>query len=280
MATIEPVKANTTIVFGETCVTPGSEGFQLELDSTKNGDLSQFAANTDVYIKVYPGNFLPEYGQTSGNLRIDATGLYEDLTDEEIIFTKADTGSLQKWCASLTSYKWIGNVLHTPDGNPPSMTIVRNTITLSAKVTGILRVTYRAVYDRIVLNAAIKTIVEAYKEDPSTIDPDLTEEMYGYIVIDYIDDTTTERDVYVTIKDACTRTNLVGAKVYISPGRPATASGIIDEGASIYKGVTDANGRIHLGKLKKGWTYAIKSVMDGYLDTDVDTIQNDFFTVQ
>jgi hypothetical protein len=266
MATTDVAKSNLTLEFG-TCLDNATTGFKLEIDTDKHPDnASTFAPGDDVYIRVYPGGFLPEYGYTQGTLTIDAVEIIQNIEDkpEDITFGKSDTGSLSYWCYDLISTEWIGNVLHCV--SPPAITISFESITLSQKVSGILRVKYKTKYDRIKLNcgAAMKVLVEAYRADASLINPDLSGEMYGNIIIDFEGEGNT-REVILTVRDACSRSIISSASVYLD---------------GVLKGTTNVNGRINLGQLIKARTYKIKVIAEGYQDTDLDRIANDEFTVQ
>jgi hypothetical protein len=74
---------------------------------------------------------------------------------------------------------------------------------------------------------------------------------------------------------AVTRTITINVVDFISVGDLINVSVYIDE---VLKGITDADGLITIASVTVG-SHAIKMTKTGYLDSDVDTLLNDFIMV-
>lgn len=126
------------------------------------------------------------------------------------------------------------------------------------KTTGILKISYKTSYDLIDVTCPEYTYVLVSA---------VTKELTGDMLADFTDGLLTDiydKDVVMTIRDACTKETLQDAHVYIN-GK--------------YTGKSDSEGIIRLGSMKNA-TYSLKITKDGYQNTDEDNISNDYFTVE
>ncbi|MBF0556874.1 MAG: hypothetical protein HQK96_20355, partial [Nitrospirae bacterium] len=96
-----------------------------------------------------------------------------------------------------------------------------------------------------------------------------TDSITGYTTIDFTG-TSTQKKVYLTVKDACNKEILQGVAVSLR---------LADTAAWEYIGATDAKGQLYLGDLWTGKKYKLMLVKSGYYSSDKDTIKNDGFTV-
>lgn len=233
-------KSNISITFG---LNEYSDSFLLELDDDKNAGSSTFLPGDTGYVKLYPAGQYPKLRTNLGTASIEAVRLPEEK-EEEIIFTRDNKASLSYYPENLLSYEWIGR-------SGPSPRFGDNNIVLPASFSGILKVRYKTFYDRIKLISGKegKILLEAIKDD-----------RYGYIAIDF---KILTRQVYLTVKDACTRTVIDNAQVYVDGS---------------YRGNTNVQGRINLGEITVG-KHSLRVKKSGYQDTDNDTIANDEFSV-
>ncbi len=229
-----------TIQFGQDS---GFDSFTLELDDTQNAAASSFQPGEAAYIRLYPAGLNPTITASLGNAVIDRTNLPREVT-EYLVFARSDSASFSYPMAEVISYEWKGTNGGTPLFNETG-------VSLNNSVSGVLYVKYRTYYDRIALtcNEEARVLVEAW-----------TVSRYGYTTVDYLPE---ERDVTVTVRDACTRGAIPSAMVYVD---------------GELKGATDSYGRISLGKLRKG-RHHISVVKAGYASTDSDGIANSYFEV-
>ncbi|MBF0556576.1 MAG: hypothetical protein HQK96_18820, partial [Nitrospirae bacterium] len=96
-----------------------------------------------------------------------------------------------------------------------------------------------------------------------------TDSITGYTTIDFTG-TSTQKKVYLTVKDACNKEILQGVAVSLR---------LADSDPWTSKGTTDAKGQLYLGELWTGKKYKLMLVKSGYYSSDKDTIKNDEFTV-
>ncbi len=218
--------------------------FKLELDPEQNAGSSSFKPGQTAYIRLFPAGLNPELKTSMGTATIVATRIPLDV-EEYITFARGDSASLNYPEADIELWEWKGRK------GPSPVFAEEGDIQLPEKFSGILYVKYRTYYDRIAVTCPQegKVLLEAIKPD-----------RYGYIVVDY---KPRKRRVYLTVRDACTRTVIAGAHVYLD---------------GQFVGLTNDMGRIDLGELDVG-THNIKVVKAGYTPTDEDNIANDSFTV-
>ena len=239
-----PATSQIQVGISKTCVEAGIKSFTLELDSEKNRGQSTFPPGEFAYVRCFPAILKPELRVSMGTARLEAEGIPLSIEDE-VTFARSKGTSLRYPYHSNFEWEWVGR-----EGPPPKVT-GEGTILLSEEFSGILKIKYQTMYDRIEVHCTeeASVLLEAIKED-----------RYGHITLKWKPET---REVYLTVRDACTRTIIPSVYVWVD-GK--------------YVGTTDLQGRIYLGKLKVG-THSLKMSKHGYQDSDSDTIANDSFTV-
>ena len=235
--------SQTTILFTKEEL-EGQEELLLELDNRLNGQSSRFIPQTDVYIRSFPSLPDLQVDSTMGTVTIEGHNIPLEV-EEEIVFANTQEESLMYPTSSIKSWEWLGRNGGTPLFNG-------KTITLPNKVYGVLKVNYISYYDSIKLRSDNEGKVLVYAWNGSRS---------GNIVIDY---TTETKPVYLTVKDACTKTIIPGASVFVD---------------GQFVGLTDNNGRIFLGELRVG-EHQLKITAQNYQDSDRDTIANDKFIIR
>jgi hypothetical protein len=239
------------INFEDSCAEVQSEKLakiEISLDNDKNTNKTRFMANETAYLRIYPNGLSPTLKSTLGTVSISSKDMMMDIT-EEIVFTRDNSAELKYLPTNAIKYSWIGR---DPNVKPQ---FADKTITFPKEITGVLKVSYQSKYDSIKLFSKSEgtIIVEAY-----------TDSYYGSITVNFLGAQSTEkRDVTLTVKDACSKSIVAGAKIYVD-GK--------------YIGVTNNSGVINLGERSVG-THTIKATKEGYTDSDKDTILNDEFIV-
>lgn len=247
-------KATMTVSFSSTCDTSSSKGFTFEADSDKNGGKSTFMAVDDTaWYRLYPGGSSPTLWSNLGS--VSNSGSVSESVSEYITIYKSKTASLSKTPAGSVSYTWIG--AYKGDDTP---TFSGTEITFSKSTTGVLQCEYDALYDLLEITTSTSGMLLVTAE---------TSDRSGDTTVDFTGSSTT-RKVYLTVKDACSKSVLQGVSVHMK--QAAT-------GELAYIGVTNTSGQLYLGELGTGKKYSIKLVKGGYYDSDKDSIKNDDFTV-
>lgn len=239
-----PAKSQIQVRISKTCEETRVKSFTLELDSEKNRGQTTFPPGEFAYVRCFPALLKPMLRVNIGTARIEAEGLPLSMEDE-ITFARSKSASLRYPYYSDFKWEWVGR-----EGPPPKVT-AEGVISLSEEFSGILKVKYQTLYDRIEVHCSkeASVLLEAIRED-----------RYGHITLRWKPET---RKVYLTVRDACTRTIIPGVYVWVD---------------NKYIGTTDLQGRIYLGELKVG-THSLKMSKYGYQNSDSDTIANDSFTV-
>jgi len=228
----------------------GLAGFDFVLEPAENNGRTIFAPNDRARIKLYPGGQNPQLSVTSGQAKIFLKSL-EQIMTEFIVFRDSETAETEYYIQELISAVWQGTGSLKPK-------IYGSRLVMPEAVTGVLKVNYKTSYDLIDLECSAPTYVLLSAK---------TSGLTGDTVVDFTDGFLTgiyNKDVVMTVRDACTKETLSDAHVYIN-GK--------------YTGKSDTEGIIRLGSMKSA-TYSLKITKDGYQPTDEDTISNDFFTVE
>ena len=181
-------------------------------------------------------------------------GSYSRLTDngteeieEDIIFANETEGRLNFPAGEIIQIKWIGS--YKGGGR---YKVQGNKIIMPSETTGVLRVKYKTAYIEWQVSATTEgTQLFVLTTDKGT--------KYGSITRADI-----RKEVILRVEDIYTGQALSNAAVYLD---------------GIYKGLTDVNGYINLGKLSKG-SYKLKVLKAGYKPNDADNIQNEVLVVE
>jgi len=228
----------------------GLNNFAFVMDASENNGKTIFAPSERARLKLYPGGQNPEISVTCGTANIYLQNLKQTYT-EYIAFRDSDSGKTTYYIENLISATWEG----TGTGRP---IVYGSRLTLPASTTGVLKVKYETSYDLIDVSCSRPTYLLLTAKSTR---------LAGDYLIDYTDGYQSDiydKDVVMTIRDACTKSTIPNATIYINDK---------------YTGKTDSEGIIRLGSMKSG-TYALRITKEGYTDTDKDSIKNDFFTVE
>ncbi|MBF0607683.1 MAG: hypothetical protein HQL61_09070 [Magnetococcales bacterium] len=238
---------NTTVEFKKTCARASEESFTFELDSMRNNSKSVFFPVTDTaYLKLFPGNQQPQFWYSMGSAYVVGSGV--DTKTEDITFIDSDSGSLSDIPLNTVTWRWAGRTKGSG-----SVTFNKSEVKVSDKITGILHVEYQAQYDVVQvtcqqLGLLLLTATKGNRKGNTTVD---------------FRGEHRQEEVYITVKYACTNEVQPDATV------------IVD---GQFVGVTDHEGKVYAGRLASG-RHTLKVTKTGFLDSDRDTIANDWFDI-
>ena len=237
---------------------PESEACRLilELDDAKNEGATTFVVGSKAYLRFLSSS-RDSYTikVSSGTGQVENTKIPYPVSNDEVAFVNAKTGSLSYLPSGEVSWEWKGNSAGTPLFNGRE-------VTLSSASVAMLNCDYDCSGDRLSIRddevgsvivvviqgenqASITVNFESDPEDPD--DPDPTPEAYE-----------------LEVKDYCSDGILAGVTVYF-------------DGVDI--GQTNASGIIALGGLRPGSSHTLKMAKDGYMNSESDKLNNDSFTV-
>lgn len=239
-------KATIAIEFSPTA---GEDRLRLELDDERNGDASNFAPGTDVWIRAMTDTSVPVKGATRGTVSTDKTRLRFEH-EEELAFVDEDHVELHYWPMRFLSAEWLGRSLG-------HVTVQGNVARVAAKGYGILKIRYEVAY------AALKLSGVA-EGGPVLVWAEDAEGRKGNLQIDFEGAEAGTEDVYILAKNYCTGLPIANAQVWVD---------------GIYKGETDTFGRLHVGRYQRGTRHSLKLAASGFKDSDMDALANDEFTL-
>lgn len=230
-------------------------GLQFILDTETNEEKTSFEPGEFAHLLCYHENPAPYVVRSSaGNTTVVATGISSPVEDELIRFINTTTATLDyPPIPGSMSYEWVGPSPGTPTFNG-------QTVTMSEKTIGVLKCNYRTPADRIrlqynVAGTVIAVVIQTINTTEYTASADVV----------YAEAVSVEPVAYeLDVRDYCSDSNVAGVEVFL-------------DGTSI--GFTDINGIIYLGELMPGSTHTLKMVKVGYIDSDLDKLLNDSFTV-
>lgn len=249
------VTSNLTINFGEETVEEA--GFiSIELDDETNGGNTVFDIGGTAYLLVYCNDEY-EYEGSGGTLKKEDTDIPLEIVDEYITFARADSGQLAYIPHGSVSYEWVGN----DAGNP---IFSGREIILSESSVAVLRCSYTAYGDRFSLTLdeeGIVVVVATSGDDQASL------------LVNFETETADPVPYNINVSDYCSDDDLPDVEVTI------TTDGSPMEGEVLAGGTTDENGEVYLGMLIPGRQYNLFMTCSGYLDSDVDILNNDYFVV-
>jgi len=235
------------VTFSEKAIFSERESLQLllELDEEKNNGATVFSLGGKAYIRLFPAGERPKLLCNVGSVSFDAFKLPLEVT-EDVVLINTTTVSTKYPVFEIEDFEWLGK-----HWGGRTIQVRDRRLVVTEKATGVLRVRYKTYYDR---------LVATYQEEGIQLVIVQKELKATYISINWKE---TKKDVVITVKDACTRAVVEGAKVYVD-GK--------------FVGLTDSKGQVKLGKIKAG-KHSIRVVKEGYQPTDQDNIKNDYFVI-
>ncbi len=212
--------SNTKITFTDRDI--GLNNFRFVLEPAENAGKTIFAPNERARLKLYPGSMKPRISTTNGTAKIYLTGLTQTYT-EYLVFRDSDEAKATYYIKRLISAVWEG----TGAGSPK---IYGNRLVLPSKTSGVMKLRYETSYDLVDIISSNPTYILVTAKGSGLEGDFLVDFTDGYLTDTY------EKDVVMTVRDACTKYILPDANVYINDR---------------YTGKTDSSGIIRLGSMKK-----------------------------
>ncbi len=223
----------------------------VELDDLANEGNSDFAPGDTAFLRVHRWPQDIYAGFTNANsLSKVATGVVYQVTEETIVWTNEQEKTLDFRPSGGVDYSWVGA--------DPGINISfsgKKIIASNIIKAAVMLATYKTVGDRWSVSANFegRAVIVMIMGDVDSA----TQISFGGDAIEPV-------DYNLEVVDYCTGDILVGATVWF-------------DGVDI--GQTNNLGIIFLGLLQPGSQHTLKIIKAGYLDSDVDNIKNDSFTV-
>ena len=220
-----------------------------------------FKPSENAYLKLYPA-----YSEFPYTIMTSEGVCTKKNTDS--LFTYTDKIAFINKASATLSYKPHGSVTtEWIAGAGGTVLINEKILTTSEKVIGILKCTYSIKFDRLQLVAPVtftdeKIIVVAHYDDETKVGS-------TSISVNYLDSTTISKvNVELTIKDISDDKIIPGASVTVS------LSNVV-----LFTGISNEKGTVTIPLLTKGVTYDLKVTVTNFINSDLDYLNNDSFTV-
>jgi hypothetical protein len=252
--------ASVSVSFSDSAASGGDgDSAELSLDSEKNllvygQEKTSFLSGEAAYLKLHcaPGYDLD---CSAGVVVKSAAGIAYPYS-EDLMFRLSRAESLQHLPMGQVDNQWIGK-----DGGSPLFS--GKAVTIPEPKVAILRCEYKSIGDRLKLvvthpdmgiHATMEVLVVVSRNGAALTSITVTYENGELIFV----------PVELLVSDFCSDEQVDGVEVFL-------------DGFSI--GYTNAEGKIYLGELMQGSQHTLKMIRTGYVDSDIDILQNDEFTV-
>lgn len=266
-------KIHTTVSFGDPAeVAAARRTIRVELDDLYNVDDEGNPKNNfepdgvdPAFIIIAPSDRTIPYEVivSNGSIVQSLTGNTYQANDT-VYFIDETEAILTYKPEGGVSYQWVGSQPKNIDGVPLNPIFDENIVKMSEEVVGILQCSYIFVADqwKLVSDVEGEVLVVALQE----VDED---KAIGSTIVEFIPSELLEEegvlvDYDLELRDFCNNDVISNAAVEL-------------DGVPI--GTTNVNGLISLGQLQVGQTYALKVTRSGYIDSDLDDLLNDEFTI-
>lgn len=226
-----------------------SESLSLEIDEERTGTTSP-APGAEVWIRAWTDKRIVEFGSTAGRVQAGPWNVHEGM-EETVEFYDSDEASLQQAAVRLNSTEWLGRA------SLGAVVCAGKTLRAAQSGYGVLRVSYDTRY-------ALLSLSQVNERIPVIVWAEDSDGRKGHLLIDFGEEGE-EKDVYLVVKDFCSDLPVAGATVRA--------------GGQVY-GPTGPDGRVYLGRRQVGQRLEIEISAPGYVDSNVDALANDAFTVE
>lgn len=236
---------------------------RIELDSDTNSGESSFDVGDKAYLLVF---YVVAYQSASsgGTLNTEATKIPVEVEDEYITFAATSEAYLSYLPSGSVTYSWVGNSA----GNP---SFSGRKVILPAESVAVLKCSYTTLGDRLSIQLdeagmAVVVVTEGTAKGSVTVS-------FADADTDGVDIETVVPIAYrIKVTDYCSGDAISGVAVTI------TTTGVAVTGEILQGGSTDTDGEVYLGMLVPGRKYDLQMSCDGYLRSEIDQLNNDYFT--
>lgn len=239
-----------------------ADDLHLELDSEKilqvyGESKTTFAPGEAAYFKLIRSSSEAYTLYSSmGSLTRAASQIAYDVS-ENIIFELTRYASLSHFPRENVTWQWLGTNAGIPVFNGRMAKI-------SQAAVAVLKCSYQSTGDRLKLIVTSNNMGDLAEAEVAVVVLQGTKKVSATVT--YTDEAGEGDPVPLdlSVKDFCSGESVGEVEVFL-------------DGSSI--GFTNANGRIYLGMLSPGSVHQLKMTRAGYIDSDLDVLHNDSFTV-
>lgn len=253
--------AHVSISFSDSASADGSSvSAELSLDSEKNllvygQDKNTFKSGEAAYLKLHcsdPGYMLH---CSAGSINKNAVGIAYPYS-EDLDFRLSQSESLGHVPSGIVVHQWIGK-----DGGVPLF--AGEKVSIPEPRTVVLNCEYKALGDRLKL-VVTHMDMDAHESMDVLVVVSVNGKSVASTNVTYESGTVFPVPVELVVSDFCSDVEIQGVEVFL-------------DGFSV--GHTNLDGKISLGMLIPGSQHTLKMIKAGFVDSDLDVLLNDTFTV-
>lgn len=248
-----------------------SEDFSLSLDKEKNTEVygeenkSTFAPSESAYLKlIHSSEDEYQLFVSAGKVNKSASDVLYPMS-ENVIFAATRQGNLTYIPIQSVTWAWMGKSPGNPLFSRRSIRIEIPSGTPADEFipVGVLQCEYNTNGDRLKLTVTSSDLVGFDTMDVLVVA--IQGENKATTTISY--DTGLGGEpvpINLLVKDFCSDEKVNDVDVYLD---------------GVYVGETNGNGKIYLGMMVPNTIHQLKMTRSGYIDSDLDVLHNDSFTV-
>lgn len=238
------------------------DDFALSLDEEKIREVynednkTRFAPGEAAYLKlIHSSGVEYEMFSSAGSINRAASRVPYAVS-ENIVFALSRFGTLRHFPRKDVAWQWIGKSAGTPLFNGRSIRIEEPSV-------AVLKCEYETDGDRLKLVITNSDMGGHDVVEVAVIAVQGKNKVSATVTYD-TGEGGEPVPINLLVKDFCSDVNVPEVEVFL-------------DGVSV--GVTNGNGKIYLGMLAPGGIHQLKMTCAGYIDSDLDVLHNDSFTV-
>lgn len=240
------------VEFQEACSASGGDaGISLELDDVANEDKTQFTPGEYAFIRVIRSPLNSYSMLSNGTVNKVGSNVPLEVLEEALTwdYVKEKTLSYVPIPSTYGGVNWEG----ISPGVTPALS--GDKLSTTVEIVGYGTVDYTTLFDRwrVTTPTSAHIVVVGLMGDNK-----------GSLVIDFTAGAAETVELDFRVQDYCNGEVVAGAQVLID---------------GVLKGLTNSQGLVNIGSYLRGSTHTVKIIKSGYVDSDLDNLRNDEFTV-
>lgn len=255
--------SSVQLTFSDSGGDAADESLSLSLDGDRNQEVygqskTTFAPGEVAYLKLMRSSSAAyQMHSSAGVVSVQATNIPYAF-DENITFLMTTSSELQYIPNGAVDFQWMGR---DPDQEP---LVNRRTVSIPSPAVAVLHCEYDSLGDRLRLHVTNSAMGSNDQIQVSVLV--VQGEQTASLNVTYALGGSNNEPVPIDleVRDFCSDEIVEDVEVFL-------------DGTSM--GTTNLNGKIYLGELVPGSVHQLRMTKSGYIDSDLDVLYNDEFTV-
>lgn len=255
------VNASAALFFQDPSDTPGAD-IALDLDEEKNRQVygqskTTFAPGETAYLRLISSSDAAYTLLSSAGSLSRAASRVPYAEEENLFFSQEKTARLRHLPRGGVSWQWLGHSAGTP-------LFAGRSVSINSPAVAVLNCQYETLGDRFRLRVSAAQMEGHSDFEVNAVAVQGDQSASCRVRFSVEEGGGEPQPVDLQVRDFCSGEDVEEVEVFL-------------DGAFI--GKTSASGRIYLGMLIPGSVHQLKMVRAGYVDSDLDVLHNDSFTV-